>query len=200
MSFYRPHPRQKRTCEEHKAELEEENYHLRSELQTEEIERLENVSEEEISELKSEISSLKNQLYQARKDMRDKGKYISSLEERLVESEEQVEKLRYQIKTISSQKNSSERGNSPDLYNPNINLKMTTITELANAIDEAERDNKIIRRQNAEEVEQMAIADFHQLKTSTQNLVERMANNITRKKTQQLARIDELGAEKFALQ
>ena len=35
MSFYRPHPRQRRTCEEHKAELEEENYHLRSELQTE---------------------------------------------------------------------------------------------------------------------------------------------------------------------
>ena len=35
MSFHRPHPRQRRTCEEHKAELEEENYHLRSELQTE---------------------------------------------------------------------------------------------------------------------------------------------------------------------
>ena len=35
MSFRRPHPRQRRTCEEHKAELKEENYHLRSELQTE---------------------------------------------------------------------------------------------------------------------------------------------------------------------
>jgi hypothetical protein len=35
MSFYRPHPRQRRTCEEYKAELEEENYHLHSELQTE---------------------------------------------------------------------------------------------------------------------------------------------------------------------
>ena len=35
MSFRRPHPRQRRTCEEHKAELEEENYYLRSELQTE---------------------------------------------------------------------------------------------------------------------------------------------------------------------
>ena len=93
MSFYRPHPRQRRTCEEHKAELEEENYHLRSELQTEvdtnrwnekqirdlernydrcvqkiqdlngKIERLENASEEEILELKSEISSLKSRLY-----------------------------------------------------------------------------------------------------------------------------------------
>ena len=99
MSFRRPHPRQRRTCEEHKAELKEENYHLRSELQTEvatnrqnerrinqlerdyarceqkiqnlirEIECLENASEEEIVELKSEISSLKSQLYQARKDV-----------------------------------------------------------------------------------------------------------------------------------
>ena len=118
MSFRRPHPRQRRTCEEHKAKLEKENYHLRSELQTEvdinrqnerrinqlerdysrceqeiqnlnrEIERLENTSEEEIVELKSEISTLKSQLYQARKEVRDKGKYISSLEKQLVKSEE----------------------------------------------------------------------------------------------------------------
>src|SRR2546430_14878772 len=84
MSFRRPHPRQRRTCEERKAELEEENYYLRSELQTEvdtnrqnekqirelerecvrceqeiqtlngEIERLENASKEEIAELRSE--------------------------------------------------------------------------------------------------------------------------------------------------
>src|SRR6266496_2730802 len=165
MAFRRPYPRQRRTCKEHKAELEEENFHLRSELQTEvdsnrqnekrirelereytyceqeiqdlnmEIERLENASEEEISELKSEISTLKSQLYQAKKDMRDREKYISTLENQLVESEEQVEKLRCQIKTISSRKNSPERGNSPDLYNPNINLEMATITELANAID-----------------------------------------------------------------
>ncbi|GET51400.1 hypothetical protein GLOIN_2v1778046 [Rhizophagus irregularis DAOM 181602=DAOM 197198] len=93
MSFHRSHPRQRRTCEEHKAELEEENYHLHSELQIEvdtnrqnerqinqlerdytrceqeiqdlnkEIERLENASKEEIVELKSEISTLKSQLY-----------------------------------------------------------------------------------------------------------------------------------------
>ncbi len=159
MSFHRPHPRQRRTCEEHKAELEEENYHLRSELQTEvdinrqnerrinqlerdysrceqeiqnlnrEIEHLENASEEEVMELKSEISSLKSQLYQARKDVRNKEKYISDLEKRLVESEEQVERLRCRVRTISSRKN------SPDLYNPNINLEMATIIELANAID-----------------------------------------------------------------
>jgi chromosome segregation ATPase len=123
MSFRRPHPRQRRTCEEHKAELEEENYHLYSELQTEvdinrqnerrinqlerdysrceqeiqnlnrKIERLENASKEEIVELKSEISTLKSRLYQARKDVRDTGNYISSLEKQLAESKEQVEKL-----------------------------------------------------------------------------------------------------------
>ena len=65
--------------------------------------------------------------------MRDKEKYISSLEERLVESEEQVEKLRCQIRIISSQKNLPERGNSSDLYNSDDN--MATITELANAIN-----------------------------------------------------------------
>ncbi|PKK59855.1 hypothetical protein RhiirC2_762315, partial [Rhizophagus irregularis] len=77
MSFHRSYPRQRRICEEHKAELEEENYHLHSELQIEqeiqdlnrEIERLENALKEEIVELKSEISSLKKQLYQAKKDI-----------------------------------------------------------------------------------------------------------------------------------
>ena len=64
--------------------------------------------------------------------MRDKEKYISSLEERLVESEKQVENLRYRIKTISLWKNSLKRGNSPDLYNSDDN--MVTITKLANAI------------------------------------------------------------------
>ena len=165
MSFHRPHLRQRRTCEEHKAELEEENYHLRSELQTEvdinrqnerrinqlerdysrceqeiqnlnrEIERLENASEEEIVELKSEVSSLKSQLYQAKKDVRDKEKVITDLEKRLEESKEQVDRLRCRIRAISSRKNMPEQRNSPDLYNPNINLEMATITELANAID-----------------------------------------------------------------
>jgi hypothetical protein len=163
MLFRRPHPRQRRTCEEYKAELEEENYHLHSELQTEvdinrqnkkrinqlerdysrceqeiqdlnrEIERLENASKEKIVELKSEISTLKSQLYQARKDVQDKGNYISSLEKQLAESEEQVEKLQCRIRSISSRKNSPERGNSPDLYNSDDN--MATITKLANAID-----------------------------------------------------------------
>src|SRR3954447_24973581 len=120
MAFRRLHPRQRRICEEYKTELEEENHHLLSELQTEidtnrrnekqirdlerdydrcvqeiqtlngEIECLENASKEEIVELKSEISSLKSQLYQAKKDIRDKENYISVLEKRLEESEEQL--------------------------------------------------------------------------------------------------------------
>src|SRR5207249_12057050 len=80
-----------------------------------------------------DISNLKTQLYQARKDVRDKENYISDLEKRLEKSEEHVEKLRCRIKTISSRKNSPERGNSPDLYNSDDN--MATITKLANAID-----------------------------------------------------------------
>src|SRR3954454_13974874 len=98
-----------------------------------EIERLENAMKEEIAELKSEISSLRKQLYQAKKDIRDNEKHISSIESQLVDSEEQVEKLRYRIRSISSRKNSPERGNSPDLYNSDNN--MATITELVNAID-----------------------------------------------------------------
>src|SRR6266480_8108748 len=163
MAFRRPHPRQRRICEEYKAELEEENYHLRNEIQTEvdsnyqnekqirklerecvcyeqeiqtlnsEIEHLENASKEEIAELKSEIFSLKKQLYQAKKDICDNEKHISSIESQLVDSEEQVEKLRYWIRSISSRKNSPERGNSLNLYNSNDN--MVIIIELVNAID-----------------------------------------------------------------
>ncbi|GBB84464.1 hypothetical protein RclHR1_11020010 [Rhizophagus clarus] len=226
----RPHPSQRRTPEEYKAELEDDNNNFRDALKSEnlnkEIERLENASEEEIAELRSEISSLKNQLYQARKDVPDNEKYISTLEERLVESEEQVEKLRCQIKTISSQKNFPERGNSSDLYNPNIILEMATIAELVNAIDgflegavhrdilkrqirdatvrkqrrrydaEAEHDNEIIRRQLAEGVEQRVIGDLYQLRTNARNQVNRMLDRMTRKQNH----IGELVQEKFALQ
>ncbi len=89
--------------------------------------------------MKSEISSLKSQLYQARKDVRDKEKYISTLEKQLVESKKQIENLWYRIKTISSWKNSPEWGNSSDLYNSDDNIAI--ITELANAID-GYMDNK----------------------------------------------------------
>ena len=61
---------------------------------------------------------------------------------------------------------------------------------------EAERDNEIIRRQNAEGVEQMAIADLYQLRTNARNQVNRMLDNITGKRT----RIGILLQEKFALQ
>ena len=111
------------------------------------------------------------------------------------------------------------------MYNPNINLEMATITELANAIDgfldntadrvimtdqikratrqirrkeqnlhqdlvreqrrrydaEAKRDNEIIRRQNAEGVEQIVIADLYQLRTNGQNQINRMLDRIARK-------------------
>ncbi|GBB94428.1 hypothetical protein RclHR1_23520003 [Rhizophagus clarus] len=72
-------------------------------------------------------------LYQARKDVQDKGKYISTLENKLLESEEQVKKLRCKIKSISSRKNTPEQGNSLDQYNSDDN--MVTIIELTNAID-----------------------------------------------------------------
>ncbi|PKC57990.1 hypothetical protein RhiirA1_496793 [Rhizophagus irregularis] len=48
MAFRRSHPRQRRTCEEYKAELEEENYHLRSELQAEVDNRRANYRSEEL--------------------------------------------------------------------------------------------------------------------------------------------------------
>jgi chromosome segregation ATPase len=163
MAFQRPHPRQRRTCKEHKAELEEENNHFHSELQAEvnsnrqnekqirklerecvrceqeiqtlngEIEHLENALKEEITELKSKISSLKKQLYQAKKDICNNEKHISSIESQLVVSEKQVKKLRCRIKNISSRKNSPERENSPDLYNSDDNI--ATIAELVDAID-----------------------------------------------------------------
>ena len=164
MAFRRPHPRQRRTCEEHKAELEEENYHLRSGLQTEvdsnrqnerridqlerdysrceqeiqnlnrEIECLENASEEEISELKSEISSLKNQLYQANK------KYVRDKEKYISSLEEQLVESEEQVKKLRCQiRTISSRKNSPEQGNSpdlyNSDDNMAIITELANAIE-----------------------------------------------------------------
>ena len=41
-------------------------------------------------------------VYQAKKDIRNNEKYISSIESQLVDSEKQVEKLQCQIRTISS--------------------------------------------------------------------------------------------------
>jgi len=54
MSFRRPYPRQRRTCKKYKAELEEENNHLRSELQSEVETNLQN--ERRIRELEREYS------------------------------------------------------------------------------------------------------------------------------------------------
>ena len=105
--------------------------------------------------MKSEISNLKKQLNQAKKGVRDNEKYISSLEKQLAESEEQVERLRCRIKTISSRKNTPERGNSSDLYNPNIDLEMATIIELADAIDGFVDNHTTARAILADQVKRM---------------------------------------------
>src|SRR5437762_369086 len=77
------------------------------------------------------------------------------------------------------------------------NLHQDLIREQRRRYDaEAERDNEIIRRQNAEGVEQMVIADFHQLRTNGRNQVNRMLDRIARKQT----RIGVLVQERFALQ
>ncbi|GES89167.1 hypothetical protein GLOIN_2v1778046 [Rhizophagus clarus] len=55
--------------------------------------------------------------------------------------------------------------------------------------NEAICDNEIIRRQNAEGVEQMVIADLHQLRANAQNQVKGMITSM-----------DELKAEKLLLQ
>ncbi|PKC52587.1 hypothetical protein RhiirA1_481177, partial [Rhizophagus irregularis] len=116
-------------------ELEEENYHLRSELQTEvdinrQNERRINQLERDYSRCEQEIQNLNREIERLENASEEE---IVDLEERLVKSEEQVEKLRCQIRSISSRKNSPKRGNSLDLYNSDDN--MATITELANAID-----------------------------------------------------------------
>ncbi|GES89645.1 hypothetical protein GLOIN_2v1778046 [Rhizophagus clarus] len=156
-------------------ELEQEYSQYEQEIQNlnREIERLENASEEEIAELKSEISSLKNKLYQTKKDVRDKEKYISSLEARLVESEEQVKKLRCQIKTISSWKNSPERGNSLNLYNSDDN--MATIIELANAIDSFVDNQSTTRAIIADQVKRATRQIRRKETTLQQNLILNMA-------------------------
>ena len=77
------------------------------------------------------------------------------------------------------------------------NLHQDLVREQRRCYDaETERDNEIIRRQNAEGVEQMVIADLYQLRTNGRNQVVRMLDKIGRKQT----RIGELVQEKFALQ
>ncbi|CAJ0825193.1 18864_t:CDS:2 [Entrophospora sp. SA101] len=65
----------------------------------------------EKAELRSEISSLRIQIYNAKKEVRDKASHIANIEKQLQESEEHVQNLRYRFKVISS------RRSSPSLYN-----------------------------------------------------------------------------------
>ena len=61
--------------------------------------------------MRSEISSLKKSLHQAKKEVRDKISYIDNIEKQLQESEERIQNLRHRFKVISS------RRSSPSLYN-----------------------------------------------------------------------------------
>jgi len=76
-----------------------------------EIERLENASEDEKSEMKAEILSLNKEIYKAKKDIRDKESYIGDIENKLEEYDETISFLKQRIKNITS------RGNSPVPYN-----------------------------------------------------------------------------------
>jgi chromosome segregation ATPase len=76
-----------------------------------EIERLENVSDEEITDLTTKISNLNKELYHAKKNIRDREKHIAEIEKRIEEYDKTISFLKQRIKNITS------RGNSPDLYN-----------------------------------------------------------------------------------
>ena len=101
-----------RSNEKYINELEHKYTRCEKEIQSlnKELEQLENASEEEKVELKSEISSLRIQIYNAKKEVRDKISHIANIERQLQESEERVQNLRHRIKIISS------RRSSPDPY------------------------------------------------------------------------------------
>ena len=76
-----------------------------------------------------------------------------------MKSEEQVEKLRCQIRIISSRKNSPKRENSSNLYNSDNNI--TIITKLANAIDDYV-DNLTIGKEILADQIKRTIRQIHQ--------------------------------------
>ncbi|CAJ0845615.1 13687_t:CDS:2, partial [Entrophospora sp. SA101] len=96
-----------RSATDKELELEQINQELQEILQSE----LENALEKEKVELRSEISSLKRSLYQAKKEIQDKVSYTDIIEKQLQESEGWVQNLRHRFKVISSQRS------SPSLYN-----------------------------------------------------------------------------------
>ncbi|CAG8548666.1 15084_t:CDS:2, partial [Dentiscutata heterogama] len=102
-----------RSNEKYINELERKYTRCEKEIQSlnEELERLENASDEERAELRSENSSLCIQIYNAKKEIRDKVSHIANIERQFQELEERVQNLRYRIKVISS------RRSSPSLYN-----------------------------------------------------------------------------------
>ncbi|PKK56620.1 hypothetical protein RhiirC2_799639 [Rhizophagus irregularis] len=127
MSFCRPYPRQRRTCEEHKAELEEENYYLHSELQTEvDINRQ---NERRINQLERDYS------------------WYGYVDNRATTRDILIDQIKRATRQIRQKEN---------------NLRQDIIWEKRRRYDaETVRDNEIIRRQNAEGVEQMVIANLY---------------------------------------
>src|SRR2546421_12612919 len=143
MAFRRPRPPNQtthRSATDKELELEQINQILRDELSTEIshnkanekwISRLELdlvncekeisrkdiaivASNEEIKELQTEISSLKKNLYQTRKEIRDNNNFTADIENKLQECYETISSLKHRIRVISSRGNSPIRGQYPD--------------------------------------------------------------------------------------
>jgi len=71
-------------------------------------------SDEESKELRSEISSLKKELYKTKKEVQDKGSYTANIENKLQECYETISSLRQRIRVITSHGNLPIHGQSPD--------------------------------------------------------------------------------------
>ncbi|CAG8727774.1 13465_t:CDS:2, partial [Acaulospora colombiana] len=118
------------------------------------------------------------------------------------------EKMHYEIEDLKKQRNlgkPNQKNNWSNLCkNNNLHrdlrevrrardqLQQDLVREQRRRCDaEAEHDNEIIRRQNAEGVEKLVIDDLHQLRTNGRNQVNRMLDRIARKQN----RIGELVQE-----
>src|SRR5947209_212479 len=96
-------------------------------------------SNEEIKELQTEISSLKKDLYQTRKEIRDNNNYTADIENKLQECYEIISSLKQRIKVISSRGNSPVRNNSPDIYSFPEDPDMAHIDPFINVFKGLER-------------------------------------------------------------
>jgi len=161
MTFQRPRPSNRTThriVSDRELELEQINQILRDELSIEisnnkakekwikqlerdlancerEISRKEFAivsSNEENKELRFEISSLKKELYQTKKEVQDKGSYTAHIENKLQECYETISSLKHRIRVITSRGNSPVRNNSPDIYSSSEDTDMAHIDSFIN--------------------------------------------------------------------